>query len=216
MTMKNKQLITAFQKKLLRWHKKHRRNFLWRRRPTPYKVLVSEILLQKTNAEKVEPAFRELIAKYPSIKSLSRADLRSLKNLIKPLGLLYRAERLRDAAREIENRHKGKVPDNQEDLLKLRGVGLYVANAVLCFGYGKRYPIFDTNVERIFMNELNLKSKLSRGRTDRKMWEAAKEIMPSRNYKEFNFALLDYSALVHPKRTKPTCPGLSCAGKCLN
>lgn len=212
MTMKSKRTITSFQKKLLRWHKNHRRNFLWRRNPIPYKVLVSEILLQKTNAEKVEPAFRELITKYPSIKSLSKADLRSLKKLIKPLGLLYRAERMRNVAREIEGRHKGRIPDNQKDLLALKGVGLYVANAVLCFGYGKRYPIFDTNVERIFTKELKIESKLSRSRTDKKMWESALEVLPRRNFKEFNFALLDYSALVYPKRGKQKCPGLSCRG----
>ncbi len=208
----NKYKVKTFRKSLLRWHKKHRRVFLWRQNPTPYKVLVSEILLQKTNAEKVEAVFKKMISQYSSIESLSKADLRLLKNLIKPLGLLYRAERLKNIAREIVCRHDGKIPDNQKDLLKLKGVGLYIANAVLCFGYGKRYPIFDTNVERVFVRELGLKSRLSRSRTDKKIWGIAFKILPARNFQEFNLALLDYSAFVYPKRNKQKCPGLSCKG----
>src|SRR5258706_14423718 len=141
----------AFRRALLRWHKKHYRNFLWRREPTPYHVLVSEILLQKTNAEKVEPAYRKLTRKYPTIRALSRADIADLKKIIQPLGLLYRAERLQSIAREIIACHAGVVPDSLQELLTLNGVGLYTANAVLCFCYVQRNAIFDTNEERLFL-----------------------------------------------------------------
>lgn len=196
----------------MRWHKNHYRDFLWRREPTPYHVLVSEILLQKTNAEKVEPAYQKLTRKYPTIRALSRADIADLKKIIQPLGLLYRAERLRLIAQEITTHHAGVVPDNLQKLLELKGVGLYTANAVLCFGYGKRAAIFDTNVERIFFKELGIKSARSRSRTDKQIWETAAAILPHHNVTGYNLALLDYSALVYPGRTKPVCTGLKCRG----
>jgi A/G-specific adenine glycosylase len=211
---KNK--IAKFNRELLRWHKLHRRNFLWRSKPTPYNVLVAEVLLQQTNAEKVDPVYRKFIAQFPNIQSLSKANLGKLKNIIKPLGLLNRAGKLKDMAQQIAKEFNGKIPNSQAELLKLKGVGFYTANAVMCFAFGKRYPIYDTNVAQVLTNVFGAKELSSRARTDKLFWELSDKILPKEGFAEFNLALLDYSALVLSRRRKNhLCKGLYCSGSCL-
>lgn len=137
---------------LERWYKNHQRTFYWRvNRLSPYEVLVLEILLWKTKAEFVDSLYEQFIAQYPSSFELSQASVSELENALKPLGLYKRrAKLLKDIAERLVKEHDGSVPRDLDVLMKLPGVGQYIAQAVLCFGYDE--PVFpiDVNILRFF------------------------------------------------------------------
>jgi A/G-specific adenine glycosylase len=191
-----KEIKREFHKKLLKWYKKNKRNFHWRYNKEPYKVLISEVLLQKTNAPKVEPVYNKLIRKYPTPESLQRAKITDVKKIMKDLGLLYRAERLISIGKTLTANYKGAVPSKREQLLGLRGLGKYAASAVMCFAFNKCESIVDNNVVRLFERIFGFKSTKKRPREDTALWHFAKSILPSKNVRDYNYALLDFSALV--------------------
>ena len=140
----------SFHKKLRKWYLEKKRDFPCRYCDDPYKVLVSEVLLQKTNASKVVPLYKIFIKKYKNAKILQNAEISDVKKILKNLGLLYRAERVISIGKHLSKYYKGKVPSQKEQLLKLSGVGKYASSAVMCCAFNKREPIVDNNVVRLF------------------------------------------------------------------
>lgn len=200
------EIIAKLQKYIYNWYSENGRFFPWRYTFDAYKVLVSEVLLQQTNAEKVVGAYNIIVKQYKTICDLADADIVFLRSLFKDLGLFYRADRLVDISRQITEKYKGKIPDKREDLLAIRGIGNYISNAVLCFGYNKPYAVVDTNVIRVFDRVLGFKSTHKRPRTDRRIWELAQILLPSENYVDYNYGLLDFASAVCRAR-KPVCSG---------
>lgn len=190
----DKNAINAFQDKLLRWYETNGRNFLWRNTSDPYKILIAEFLLQKTNVRMVEDVYKKIINQYPDIYSLSQANLNDLEKMIEPLGFLNRAERLIKAAKKIEVQYNGKIPNDKEKLKAIKGIGDYIATSILVFAFGKKGVVVDTNVIRILDIELGITSEKSRPRTDRDLWAVAQTLAPEKDIKKFNWALLDYGA----------------------
>jgi len=195
MAKTNSKKERLFSEKLVAWFDVNGRSFPWRTE-NPYCVLVSEVFLQQTNVRKVVEPYNELTKQYPSIFELSEADDEYLAELFKPLGLFYRADRLISIAKQIMDIHEGEIPDDEEALLEINGIGKYSANSILCFGYNKRTAILDTNIIRIFSRFFGLESEKSRPRTDKLIWSFAETILPKTRYKDYNYALLDYAALV--------------------
>jgi len=189
---------------LLEWHKTHHRKFAWRETSDPYKVLIAEILLQKTDSQKAEKAYYRFIEKCPSIYHLHKMDLEKILDLIQDIGLFYRARRLKLIADQIVNMFDGRVPDGKKDLMALQGVGQYISNAVLCFAFKKRVPIVDTNVVRVYSRIFNIKSSKPRPSTDEQLWAFAEEQLPGKRFVDFNYALLDFAFLIC-KAKKPRC-----------
>lgn len=181
---------------LLEWYTTNGREFPWRYTFNPYYVLISEILLQQTNADKVVQSYMTIVNKYNSIFELAEADINFLRDIFKDLGLFYRADRMVQIAEQIMNQYKGKIPSQKNELIKIKGIGDYVCGAVLCFGYNKPYAIVDTNIIRIFERFFNFKSEKKRPRTDKRIWEFAQELLPEQNYVDYNYALLDFGALM--------------------
>src|SRR5216684_1925970 len=120
-----------FQQRLLGWYARHRRDLPWRRTRDPYRVLVSEIMLQQTQVERVVPKYREFLRAYPSLRALAAADVDEVRKLWYPLGYNIRPVRLHAIARETVARYNGRLPDDGEALRALPGVGRYTAGAVL-------------------------------------------------------------------------------------
>jgi A/G-specific adenine glycosylase len=200
-----KKKIKRFQQNLLRWFEKNKRTFPWRETQDPYQVVLAEILLQKTNVEKVLPVYVALLEKYPTVESLADAEVSDLVELVRPLGLLYRARRMKRSAESVVQKHGGNFPREKKELRQLYGVGDYMTNAVRAFAYGEPVPIVDTNVIRIFDRVFGLKSARPRARTDRLRWEQIGKAVPRKLSREFNLALLDFAALVCTSRN-PKCP----------
>lgn len=185
----------CFSKKLLIWFfRKNKKNFSWRISKNPYEILISEILLHKTDSKKVERIYPKFIEKFPTLNHLYRAKTEEVDDLIKDIGLFYRSRRLKRISEQIIDQFSGTIPDNKKDLISLCGVGEYISNAVLCFAFKRRVPIVDTNVIRVYRRVFNLRSSKSRPRTDRKVWDFAERMLPRKDYVEFNYALLDFAS----------------------
>lgn len=193
-----------FQTRLIEWQYNNGRTFDWRCSTDPFHLLVAEVLLKRTGAWKAEEAYTKIIKKYstPYLMSYS-ADEQYLKEIIKPLGLTNRAESLIHIAKEIIERFNGSVPENYDDLISIKDIGKYTANAILCFSFNKKVPIVDESVKRLYLRVFNYSSAKA-AYADKKLWSFALYMLPDRNYKLFNYALLDFAALIC-KSANPLC-----------
>lgn len=198
-----KQVVEEYYRNLLDWFNVKKRNFPWRETDNPYFILISEILLQKTNSRAVPDIYLQFIKNYPTPQAVAESSAEAIFELISPLGLFYRAERIISISQTIVENFNGEVPSNLKTLMNLKGVGRYVASAVLCFGFNKPVAILDQNVIRILERVFGIISNKPRPHTDKLLWEAAEILVPSERYQEYNLALLDLSA---PNcRPRPQC-----------
>jgi DNA (cytosine-5)-methyltransferase 1 len=194
---------SCFQWAVVEWYAREGRQFPWRRESNPYAVLVAELLLQKTDAPKANGVYAEFLSRWPTPSALARAKAQQLRSLIGSLGLAYRTERLKQIAEVLCKKHDGKVPRDVYSLMKLPGVGKYVASAVRCFGFGEPAAIVDTNVVRILGRACRTKMPASRPWEHSSTWALAASLLPDENVREYNWGLLDLAAIVclrqHPR-----------------
>lgn len=196
--MPRQQVIDDFRADLLSWTCDNLRIFPWRETSKPYEILIAEILLQKTAAEKVEPVFRDFLATYPSLEELSTANRDELANIIYSLGLQnQRSKALISIGQTL---HSSGVPDDTERLLELPYVGRYAANATLCFAFGEPRPIVDANVVRVYNRIFDTDFDYR----DEAAWQFAKEVLPEADAWRFNLAILDFAAAICAPKT-PNC-----------
>lgn len=189
-----------FVRRLLAWYRRHRRDLPWRRTTDPYRILVSEVMLQQTQVDRVIPKYHEFLRRYPSIESLAAASVDSVRETWYPLGYNIRPVRLRAIAQEVVEKYGGQIPDERESLLALKGIGPYTAGAVLSFAYGRRAPVLDTNVRRVLQRVFY---GLDRQR-DGRLWQVAEALLPKRAAPDFNQALMDLGAMICVAR-RPRC-----------
>jgi len=186
---------------LLKWWSRNKRDFPWRRTRDPYKVLIAAVLLRRTNAAKVEPVYTRLIREFPDLHSLSEASVDYLAELLKPLGLHnLRARELREIACELLTKYGSRIPDELEDLSKIRGIGTYIASAVACFAYGKPIPVIDSLVARVVSRLFNIRTP---HHSVEDIFKYVSKLLECGDAKKVNLALIDLAALVClPKRPK--------------
>ena len=195
---------------LLRWYARNHRTLPWRRTRDPYRILLSEVMLQQTQVNRVIPKYREFLRRYPSLEALAGAPVREVRETWYPLGYNIRPVRLRKIARTVVRHHGGRLPDTREALLRLPGVGPYTAGAVLTFAHGKPSPILDTNVRRVLRRVFYG----NRATPDRVLWALAAALLPPGDGYNFNQALMDFGATVCTART-PRCPSCPMRALCL-
>ena len=195
----------GFQQRLLRWYARNRRDLPWRKTSEPYKILVSEVMLQQTQVDRVIPKYKEFLKKYPSIEALASASVRDVEATWRPLGYNIRPIRLHAIAREAVSRHRGKIPDSLEKLQALKGIGRYTAGAVMSFAFRKDAPILDTNVMRLLQRVFLGPRQPKRSRGVKRLWDLSAALIPKGKGYDFNQALMDLGALVCTAR-KPACP----------
>lgn len=195
----------TFQRRLLAWYRRHGRDLPWRRTRNPYHILVSEVMLQQTQVERVVPKYREWLVKYPSLEALAQASVRQVRETWYPLGYNIRPLRLREIARNAVRRHRGRIPNTRAELLALKGIGPYTAGAVLSFAYRKHAPILDTNVRRV-LRRVFLGDRATPA--DKVLWALSEALLPPGKAYDFNQALMDFGATVCTARRPrcPTCP----------
>src|SRR3989337_2118800 len=129
----------------------------------PHRSLVSEVMLQQTQVERVIPKYREFLRRYPSIADLARAHVREVREVWYPLGYHIRPVRLWEIANAVVRRYDGQIPAQRDRLLALKGIGPYTAGAVLAFAYGRRVPVLDTNVRRVLQRVFSGRRMPDRG-----------------------------------------------------
>lgn len=198
--------MNYFWDNLLKWYKNNKREFLWRKTNDPFHILIAEILLQQTTAKQVAPVYKKIIKKYKTPDKLEDAKLSEIRNIIRPLGLLYRAENLINAAKIISKKYNGKVPAKKNNLKGIPGVGDYTADAVMCYGFNKKIVPIDTNVLRVFKRYFDLNSDYADPLDDNKLLKKIRNLykFEAENYKELNLAILDFANIICKKRS-PRC-----------
>lgn len=198
--------MDSFIEALLEWHKSNNRNYLfWRKTKNSYHVLVAEVMLQKTTAKQVQGLIENFLERFPRILDLTNARTEDIEELITPLGMEHRRARVfKSLAKIIAEKHDGRIPSSEKELLALPGIGRYIANSVLCLAFGRETPLLDTNIVRILERVFSLKSRKARARTDNMIWDFVRRMTPSGKSRDVNLALLDFGALVC-KSGKPKC-----------
>lgn len=187
-----------FNKLLFSWHKKHYRAMPWRDTSVPYKILVSEIMLQQTQVERVRQKYAEFIKKFPTVEVLARASLGEVLILWSGLGYNRRAKYLHECAKEVVREYNGKFPRTYDELILLPGIGRSTAGALLAFSFGADTPMIDTNIRRILIRTFfaNNLSKLSFDKfpSDAELYSFAASLIPRGKGRMWNYAMLDLGA----------------------
>jgi A/G-specific adenine glycosylase len=203
-----------FRRRLLAWYARHRRDLPWRRTVDPYHVLVSEIMLQQTQVDRVVPKYHEFLGRYPTLEALARSAPDEVKRLWYPLGYNVRPLNLHGIAREAVANYGGRLPDDDLALRAMRGIGRYTAGAVRCFAYGRAVPIVDTNVRRVLGRVFLGPRRLQGLRGQKAMWDLAGALVPPRKAYDYNQALMDFGATwctARAPRCRPCPMRRSCA-----
>jgi A/G-specific adenine glycosylase len=193
-----------FRRHLLAWYRAHGRDLPWRNTADPYHILVSEIMLQQTQVDRVLPKYHEWLAKYPTFSVLADAPADEVLAAWYPLGYNIRPHRLQSIAREAVANHGGRLPSDEATLLSFKGIGQYTAGAIRSFAFRQRAAILDTNVarvvHRVFVGAGDLKSHAMK----RRLWTISEALVPRKDVFDFNQALMDFGATQCPAR-KPRC-----------
>ena len=197
-------VVRHFQRRLLAWYARHGRDLPWRRTREPYRILVSEIMLQQTQVDRVIPKYEQFLERYPTMEDLAAARARDVRRLWYPLGYNVRPLRLHAIARETVARYGGRLPDTDEDLRRLPGIGRYTAGAIRSFAYGQDAAILDTNVRRVLGRVFLGPRRLRRMRGETGWWNLSSALVPRGRAYDFNQALMDFGATWCTPR-KPRC-----------
>ena len=183
-----------FQRRLLTWYRRHGRDLPWRRTRDPYSILVSEIMLQQTQVERVIPKYREFLKRYPSLEALARAPVKEVKRTWYPLGYNIRPVHLHGIAKETVARYNARLPSDEKALRQFKGIGRYTAGAVLSFAFRKDAPILDTNVRRVLGRVFLGPRRMKALRGQRVLWDLSAALVPRGKAYDFNQALMDFGA----------------------
>lgn len=196
--------VRELQRRLIRWYARHGRDLPWRRTRDPYRILVSEVMLQQTQVERVVDYYGRFLRRYPTIESLATASEPEVREAWDGLGYYARARNLRRTAQQVSAEHSGRIPDDPALIQRLPGIGRYTAGAVLSFAYRKDAPILDTNAARVLRRVFALRPRPSKGQLQRRLWQIAEAVTPAGKADRFNQAIMDLGATVCRAR-QPEC-----------
>jgi A/G-specific adenine glycosylase len=186
----------AFRRALMRWFRVYGRGLPWRHDADPYRVLVSEFMLQQTTVAAVVPYFRRWMGEFPTVAILATAPEARVLKMWEGLGYYSRARNLRAAARRIVEDFGGRVPDEYEALRSLPGVGPYTASAVLAFAFDRCVPVIDANIQRVIARLMNFTDPVDSARSRKAIESAARAMLPARSGAAHTAALMDLGSLV--------------------
>src|SRR5437762_13682485 len=180
--------------RLLSWYAAEQRELPWRATNDPYAILVSEMMLQQTQVDRVLPKYQQFLATFPTLAALAAAPTADVISAWVPLGYNMRAVRLQSIARQVMNEFDGSIPDTIEELLTLKGIGRYTAGAIACFAFKKQVAMVDTNVHRV-LHRIFLSLDLSEPRlTNDQRLTFAEQVLPDGKAYDWNQALMDLGA----------------------
>lgn len=202
-----------FSKKLLEWYQPGVRNLPWKTTTDPYKIWLSEIILQQTRVEQGTPYYLAFVKKYPSVKLLADAPLDEVLKLWEGLGYYSRARNLHEAAKQICTLHRGKFPKTYEEIKALKGIGNYTAAAIASFAYGLPYAVLDGNVFRVLSRVFGIETPIDSTFGKKQFELLAAELLDTSNASIYNQAIMDFGALVC-KPKQPLCSNCPFSSEC--
>lgn len=196
--------IKQFQKKILSWYQENKRDLPWRRTKDPYKILVSEVMLQQTQVARVLPKYEAWIAAIPTIERLAQAKTSEVLRLWSGLGYNRRSLYLQKTAQAVAENYNGIFPKDSTILKRLPGIGEYTAAAVACFAFGQQVAVVDTNVRKVILTQFSSASRRTNVQFSKKqIQEIAHVILPAGRAYEWNQALMDYASAMLKKEKIP-------------
>ncbi|HSN18968.1 MAG TPA: A/G-specific adenine glycosylase [Gammaproteobacteria bacterium] len=205
----------VFAARLLRWFVRHGRHDLpWQKRRTPYRVWISEIMLQQTQVATVIPYYRRFMARFPTVGALAAAPVDEVLHLWTGLGYYARARNLHKAAQLIRDRHGGRFPRAMEAVQALPGIGRSTAGAILAISAGQRHPILDGNVKRVLTRHGAVPGWPGDPHVEARLWELAEGYTPKSRAAEYTQAIMDLGATLCT-RSKPRCGECPVAADCM-
>ena len=193
-----------FRQRLLTWYRRHGSDLPWRKTADPYHILVSEIMLQQTQVDRVLPKYAEWLDRYPSMQALADAPEHEVRQAWYPLGYNVRPRRLQSIARESVAKYGGQLPQDEATLLSFKGIGQYTAGAIRSFAFRERAAILDTNVARVLYRVFVARGDPKAHAMKRHLWTLSETLVPSRHVFDFNQALMDLGAMICVARN-PKC-----------
>ncbi|SOC00136.1 A/G-specific DNA-adenine glycosylase [Ureibacillus xyleni] len=193
-----------FRQNLVEWFQNEKRDLPWRKTSDPYKIWVSEVMLQQTRVDTVIPYYNRFLEKYPTLESLAFAPQEELLKMWEGLGYYSRARNLQAGVKEVVEKYNSKVPDNRHDISKLKGVGPYTAGAVLSIAYKKAEHAVDGNVMRVLSRVLHITDDIALPKTRKVFEEAVEMLIDHEQPGDFNQGLMDLGAMICTP-TSPKC-----------
>lgn len=203
-----------FQQRLLHWFDRHgRKDMPWQINKTPYRVWVSEIMLQQTQVKTVIPYYLRFMARFPDIQDLADASEDDVLHLWTGLGYYSRARNLLKTAKIVSAHFHGQFPDTLDELIQLPGIGHSTAGAILSIAFGQRATILDGNVKRVLARVHHITAPINQKQTEAVLWEQAVRYTPKTRAADYTQAIMDLGATVCT-RSKPTCPACPLRTRC--
>lgn len=207
-TLPDAERLGTAQRLLLDWYGRAGRKLPWRETTDPYAILVSEMMLQQTQVDRVLPKYHEFLGRFPTLTALAEAPTAEVIRAWSPLGYNMRAVRLQGIARQVVAEYGGQIPASVDDLLKLKGVGRYTAGAIACFAHRQQAPTVDTNIRRVLYRIFVGIEKAEAPVREDDAWKLAETALPAGEAYNWNQALMDLGATICTAATPAceTCP----------
>ncbi len=193
-----------FSQNILDWYSEHKREMPWRDSGDPYKIWISEIMLQQTRVDQAWPYFERFISLFPTVFDLANADQQQVLKAWEGLGYYSRARNLHAASKMIVEEFEGKLPEDYDEIIKLKGIGPYTAAAITSIAFGKPNAVVDGNVIRVITRYFGIEEDVRSTRTVKQVQEHVNELISHEYPAEFNQGLMEIGSLVC-KPTKPDC-----------
>lgn len=187
--------VEKIQSGMLEWGIKNLRDFPWRNTRDPYKILIAEIMLHRTNADQVKTVYEKFIENFPDFESIVRAGSENIRTEMQSLGLFWRSDLLYRLAEDVVEIYNGTLPLEKKKLMKLPGVGHYIASAILCFRYNRSEPLLDTNTVRVIGRIFGIKITDS-SRRSKKFYKIMQDIVSCEEPRKLSLSMIDFAALV--------------------
>jgi len=200
-------------RRLLAWYNRNQRLLPWRKTNDPYRIWISEIMLQQTQVDTVIPYYYRFLETFPSVSSLARAPLQDVLKVWENLGYYSRARNLHAAAKVIVEKFGGQIPDKLEEIKTLPGIGQYSSGAILSIAYKQAFPAVDGNVRRILCRVFAIRKPVDDAREQKQLQELAASLIPVNHPGDFNQALMDLGATIC-KAKNPDCSRCPVANLC--
>jgi A/G-specific adenine glycosylase len=198
---------------LLDWYHNNKRDMPWRKTSDPYRIWISEIMLQQTRVDTVIPYYRRFLEAFPTVQDLANADQQTVLKLWEGLGYYSRARNMHQAAIEVQNERNGTIPDSYDELLKLKGIGPYTAAAISSIAFQEQRAVVDGNVIRVMSRFYGIEDDVRRTAVKNQIQQLTDEIIPQEQPGEFNQAVMELGALVCTPR-KPLCDSCPLSTAC--
>jgi A/G-specific adenine glycosylase len=206
-------VVKDFDKKIISWYEEHKRNLPWRHTTDPYKVWLSEIILQQTRVNQGMPYYDRFVKKYPTVLHLAKADEQEVLRLWQGLGYYSRARNLHKCAKEVVLNHQGKLPNSFEELKKLPGIGDYTAAAVASFSFKEPVAVVDGNVYRVMARVFGIDTPINSPKAKKEFFDLANKLLSKQYPDLYNQAVMEFGAL-HCTPQNPTCEDCVFARQC--